>query len=387
MDYDYSKKLFVEELKKRIELLSSSKVTENVDNSSYNDIMNELFNFGIASEKEITKDNIKKLDKNTIIKVLILAGANEITADFLANKSDEFAYTEITNKINNYINTYKDVKFNQSSTFKAKLTLYIKYVNLLEKDFSEGIFEDIDELTKVMLEVGLEQEHQNKILEFIGKKNLLKGLNELIINIAVERERIEKYIQDSQAKKTLSDIYANQEIDIELIPTIAIEIAKSTGLDKDVANNITAIAICEKELLEELPKAGESDKSNVIECAKLAFSYIKTLHPVCVYQAKKIIDNLEEKYYEALSSNITKEDLESYQERPITDIENEVGNRELAINLKELSMYKIIKTTIETIETLDVENEDYKKATDALENLVKSYNDIELKKAEFKRIN
>ncbi len=67
-------KTFLEELKNRIELLSGSKVTENIDNCKINEINSILSHYDISDEREMNSHDLMMLPKNEIKKLLTYVG-------------------------------------------------------------------------------------------------------------------------------------------------------------------------------------------------------------------------------------------------------------------------------------------------------------------------
>lgn len=385
-------KSFLEELKKRIELLSSSKVTENVDNSNYDKLMNELTRSGIASEDEISEESIRNIRTEDLKKILILADVNEESADYIiAHIEHDSFYSKIAEILNKYINDFRRIGLNQSEAISEKIALYQKYIALFEEENLSKPFEEINEISKIMSEVGLPDQDKWRILEYIALVNT-KTIKEVDINLSIkisrEYERIEKYLEDEKLKSILTKKFAEEEIDIDTIPTMASSLAKELEMDSDIVNNIVVVSLASKKL-DELNRIDKEEyQKEYIAIINDILEFIVPLHKACVYDARSIKESTQEFYYKSIENGISDEMINSYLETPLSLIEDDSVSHERAIELKELSVLKPLYETLSTIESLDKSSPEYEKATGILNRLVEQYNLLEGKKEQdIKRIN
>lgn len=385
-------KSFLEELRKRVELLLSSKVTENIDNSKYNELINELSRHGIASEDPITESSIKGISDKDLKQILILADANPESADYIIGHLDhESFYSKITDIINKYISDYKKIGLNQNEMINEKISLYQKYITLFEEENLSEPFEELNEISKVMSEVGLPDQDKWRILEYIALINT-NLMNEVDINLSIqierEYEKIKDYLEDENIKSVLIKKFTDEEIDIDIIPTTASELAKELEMDVDIVNNIVVVSLASKKLDELKHVDKEEYQKEYISIINDILEFIVPLHKTCVYEARKIKESTQDFYYNSIQNGISDEMINSYLETPLSLIEEDNTTYEHAIELKELSVLKPIYETLNTITELDITTPEYEKATNILAKLVEQYQLLESKKeTDIKRIN
>ncbi len=385
-------KSFLEELKKRIELLSSSKLTENVDNSNYEELMNELTLCGIASEDNITDTTIKNISISRLRRLLTLADVNDESADYiLAHLEHNSFYSKIVDILKKYINDFKRIGSSQTEMISDKISLYQKYITLFEKEELEEPFEEINEISKIMSEVGLPDQDKWRILEYIALVNT-KTSQEVDINLSIQIEReyakIKSYLEDESIKDILSKTFKEEEIDIDTIPTLSASLAKTLSMDPDIMTNIVVVSLSSN-MLERLNKVDkEEDQEEFKVIINDILSFIVPIHKECVYEARKIKEQTEEFYFNSIQNGISEEMIYSYLETPLSLIEEGNVPFEHAIELKELSVLKPLYETLGTIDGLDLSSPEYDKATSVLNKLVDQYHLLESKKEnEIKRIN
>lgn len=385
-------KSFLEELKKRIELLSSSKVTENVDNSNYDELMNKLSLYGVASEETISESSIKDINEEELRQLLLLADVNQDSADYIiAHLSHDAFYSKIADILNKYISDYKSIGLSQNAMINDKISLYQKYITLFEKEKLSEPFEELNEISKVMSEVGLPDQDKWRILEYIALANT-KTIDEVDLNLSIRIEReydqIKSYLEDDEIKSILAKKFTDEEIDIDTIPTIASKLAEELNLDSDIVNNIVTVSLASKKLDELNSVDKEEYQNEFIAIINDILEFIIPLHKECVYEARKIKESTQDFYYDSIQNGISDEMIDSYLETPVSLIEEGNITHERAVELKELSVLKPLYETLSTAEDLDKTTPEYEKATNILSKLVEQYELLESKKeTDLKRIN
>lgn len=376
-------KSFLEELKKRIELLSSSKVTENIDNANYDLIITKLSLFGITSEEDITEDKIKVINNENLKKILLLADVNQESADYIINHlSQNSFYSKVVDILKKYITDFKSIGSSQTEMINEKVSLYQKYITLFEQEELLTPFEEINEISKIMSEVGLPDQDKWRILEYIALINT-KTVHEVDINLSIrierEYENIKDYITD-EIKEELSNVFKEQEIDIDTIPTFAASLASKLGIDANIMNNIVVVSLANN-MLERLNKVDKEDDQVEFETIiNDILDFIVPIHKSCVYEAIKIKQLTEEFYNNSIQNGISDEMINSYLETPVSLIEEGSIPFEEAIELKELSVLKPLYETLDTLEDIDITSPEYEKATSILSKLVDQYHMLESKK-------
>lgn len=384
-----SVKSFLEELKKRIELLSSSKVTENIDNSNYDKLINELTRLGIASEDEISEDSIRNINKQDLRRILILADVNEESADYIiAHLEHDSFYSKIAEILNKYISDFRRIGSSQNEMIAEKISLYRKYITLFEEENLSEPFEELNEISKIMSEVGLPDQDKWHILKYIAVINT-QTVQEVDVNLSIqierEYERIEKYLEDERIRNILAKKFMEEEIDIDTIPTLSSSLAEELELDPDIVNNIVVVSLASKKQ-EELNRIdNEEYQKEYISIISDILEFIVPIHADCVYKARSIKKSTEEFYYNSLQNGISDDMINSYLETPLSLIEEGAIPHERAIELKELSVLKPLYETLSTIDSLDRPSPEYEKAIGILSRLVEQYNMLESKKEQDKK--
>lgn len=381
-------KTFLTELRTRIQLLSSNKVTENIDNAHIDEINIILSKYGIASKDEIKLDSIRKISLDDIKELLVLIGQKEDSVEYLLSKIDEH-YEKICSLINKYISDFISIEKNQTDMINEKIKLYQKYIELFEKEELSEPFEEINEISKIFTEIGLADEDKWKILEYIAEINheTVKSFNpKLSIKVTEYLADTEVYLQDKKLSDALEETLTMANIDIDSIPEIAENLSKKTGYDKEIIINIVS-ALIASEILKQLSRTNDQEEQEeLIELTNIVLSYIVKLHDKAVYDARNIRSKTMEYYINTITNGITEEMIKKYLETPISlIIEDENINREQAIELKELSVLKPIYETLDTIESLDMTSEEYKKAVIILKKLLEQYDMFEEKKSELSK--
>ena len=155
---------FLKELKTRIELLSSNKITENINNSNIDKINDILSHYNISPNKEISFYEISLISEEDIVSLLSLVGQTANSIKYILNELDEY-YERIAAIINKYIRDFISIGATQTQMLNDKITLYKKYIDLFEQDNFKEPFSDINEISRVMSEVGLPDEDKWKIFK------------------------------------------------------------------------------------------------------------------------------------------------------------------------------------------------------------------------------
>lgn len=381
-------KAFLEELKERIQILSSTKVTENIDNAPIKEINVILAKYGVSSEENIKPESIRRIDRTDIKELLKLVGQNQDSIEYLLSKIDEH-YEKIAEQINRYLNEFASIEATQNEQIKEKINLYRKYIELFENEEFKQLFEEINEISKIFTEIGLADEDKWRIIEYIaeGNNKTIKGFDtKLIVKVAEYLEATEVYMEDKKVSAAVEATLSKAKIDIDKIPKIAIDLSKKTGYDKDIMINIIS-ALIANEVLRQLEKTeDQEEKEELTEITNIVLSYVVNLHDKDVYRARNIRNETMEYYINTITNGVTKEMIKQYLETPISLIQEcENISREQAIELKELSVLKPIYETLDTIESLDMGSEEYKKAVIILKKLLEQYDTLEEKKNEINK--
>ena len=373
---------FLKELKTRIELLSSNKITENINNSNIDKINDILSHYNISPNKEISFYEISLISEEDIVSLLSLVGQTANSIKYILNELDEY-YERIAAIINKYIRDFISIGATQTQMLNDKITLYKKYIDLFEQDNFKEPFSDINEISRVMSEVGLPDEDKWKILAYVACANN-QTVADTDINLGVlidqESQHIESYLNDSKISEIIKNRLEKEVVDIDTIPTLAEELALDTNLEKDVLINIISVIVASNLFIRFENSGNKEDKEELKELIKLILENIVPLKNPAIYEAEIIKRQKIEFYFNSLENGVNEADLKTYVDLSISEIEEKTLSREYAIDLKELAVLKTIFETLNTLETIEYNSPDYQKAINLLKKLNEQYRILEEKK-------
>ncbi len=373
---------FLKELKTRIELLSSNKITENINNSNIDKINDILSHYNISPNKEISFYEISLISEDDIVSLLSLVGQTANSIKYILNELDEY-YERIAAIINKYIMDFISIGATQTQMLNDKITLYKKYIDLFEQDNFKEPFSDINEISRVMSEVGLPDEDKWKILAYVACANN-QTVADTDINLGVlidqESQHIESYLNDSKISETIKKRLEKEVVDIDTIPTLASELAIDTNLEKDVLINIISVIVASNLFIRFENSGNKEDKEELKELIKLILENIVPLKNPAIYEAEIIKRQKIEFYFNSLENGVNEADLKTYVDLSISEIEEKTLSREYAIDLKELAVLKPIFETLNTLETIEYNSPEYQKAINILKKLNEQYRILEEKK-------
>lgn len=373
---------FLKELKTRIELLSSNKITENINNSNIDKINDILSHYNISPNKEISFYEISLISEEDIVSLLSLVGQTANSIKYILNELDEY-YERIAAIINKYIMDFISIGATQTQMLNDKITLYKKYIDLFEQDNFKEPFSDINEISRVMSEVGLPDEDKWKILAYVACANN-QTVADTDINLGVlidqESQHIESYLNDSKISETIKKRLEKEVVDIDTIPTLAEELALDTNLEKDVLINIISVIVASNLFIRFENSGNKEDKEELKELIKLILENIVPLKNPAIYEAEIIKRQKIEFYFNSLENGVNEADLKTYVDLSISEIEEKTLSREYAIDLKELAVLKPIFETLNTLETIEYNSPEYQKAINILKKLNEQYRILEEKK-------
>ena len=373
---------FLKELKTRIELLSSNKITENINNSNIDKINDILSHYNISPNKEISFYEISLISEEDIVSLLSLVGQTANSIKYILNELDEY-YERIAAIINKYIRDFISIGATQTQMLNDKITLYKKYIDLFEQDNFKEPFSDINEISRVMSEVGLPDEDKWKILAYVACANN-QTVADTDINLGVlidqESQHIESYLNDSKISEIIKNRLEKEVVDIDTIPTLAEELALDTNLEKDVLINIISVIVASNLFIRFENSGNKEDKEELKELIKLILENIVPLKNPAIYEAEIIKRQKIEFYFNSLENGVNEADLKTYVDLSISEIEEKTLSREYAIDLKELAVLKPIFETLNTLETIEYNSPEYQKAIKSLKKLNEQYRILEEKK-------
>ncbi len=363
---------FINELNKRREIVSTSS-NLNLNTNDYT-TMKELISscFG-KSIQDVTYDDIPICNTDSLKKILELIGLDSPTIDELINAISQ---TEVADKIytliDRYITDYENSQQSQYEMQKNKLDLYDKYLDIFSNKPLTSLFEDFDELKKLVFNLGLSKEEELDIQKYIADKNIkysetmTKDANSLskITNLTT------KYCDPtSSIFNQVLEILKDKDIDLELIPELATELSHAISIPESLAAN-TVCSIVLSNLYEE----EQYDKSLIEQVLGYTYSHNRIVEETSRNILRDSIDLVSKTVFLG-------NDGMQYIESSLQDIMNEENiNYDTAVDYKSIAIIKVIAETLDKLETLNPKDGDYSSAIGLLDELNNSYFSISNKK-------
>lgn len=394
---------FIKELQLRINLLNSNSTRANLNEKNYKKLNQLVKTYINRSPFSLTTTDIVEFKAKDIKEILSIIGLDD---DSIKNIIDNFDknvidfkntysqtklvsatnyFEEIRKMIENYLMDYRQINDAQNDTFEKKTEEYQKYIEIFESEDYDSLFEDFDSLFKLMNNLAISSEDKWQILKFIADKNLAYEKEEIVdINLAKKvYDIVSKYLLVENnlvtiVKKELS----KDDMDIDLIPHIASEIAKGKSLNTQTVKNCIC-ALVANSLFDYYKRAIDSDEDKeVVSSIRLMIEdvlkfYVKEENEV-IKEARLIVENNEE-FYNSYKEN-NKDDLTKFIDLSISEIESDEISHDMAVDLKTLPIIKTISETLDKIDRLFDESDDYELCCEILAELITAYKNLLMKK-------
>lgn len=382
---------FTSELRKQILMYEALEPKSSTCEQDFILIKNEFKKHNIDIEKEeLTIDKLVLLDFDALNRVLSKMDIEKVLLmQILCNYSvsrEEYKHkhvdvinllTQIVNLINDYVLKYKEISSNREGLKNNKLELYRKYYNLFSDD-QEEIFTDTEELISLMSSLAISQPDQWRILKYVNEANLNIATKKVSdINLVKEvTDYINKYLKDDDDAILIKN-QINDELDIDLLPITSETISSSLGIPKNKCLGILS-SIVLNSLLNNYQALMNENVINFVEAARIR-DMIKTV-------LNRKIDTREDLINEALNilaineeyiNNNKDVDYKEISSKTISELETSKFSYEDVIKLKTLPILKSIRETIEHINSVDKESEDYQLCCGVLEEFVLAYNNMQ----------
>lgn len=391
---------FIKELQMRIRIMQSPSELTNLDQATYEQV-NKLISEAIGRPSNTLKTNdFLIIEYPTVEQILTKIGVRE---DVLKRIKQEYQnniylfktslnktrlievtkfFEELKKMIENYLNDYQNLNINQADMRSNKVNEYTQYIHLLEQGEFLEPFDTLDELLKLMNNLAIAIEDKWRILTYIANQNISYGQKEFSnINLArkiyVINDRFIDPDEDiaSVIKKKLELV---DDIDIDLIPKLSRIIAQDENLELERTQNIIC-ALLLNSLFESYKKeAAENTEalSIIEENMQSILEYCKFEESTVVKEARIIVMSTQEFF---LRNNSEK--INQYVDLSINEIMNSHNvSRDTAIDLKTLPVLKSISETLDKIDRLSEQSEDYELCCGVLDELVNAYNHLVDKK-------
>ena len=366
---------FIEELKKRREIVTTSS-NLNLNTNNYA-TMKKLISSCFQKEiSEVTYEDLQICNKELLKELLALIGLDDTSIEeMISNIGDETIADKTKTLIEKYIVEYENIQESQQEMVRSKLELYDKYLEIFQSEQLSEPFEDFEELEKLAFNLGLSKEEELDIQRFITNKNIeySRHMTQNINALSRINTLTEKYCDPtSSIFNQILEILNEKDIDVELIPELAEELSRAISIPESLAAN-TVCSIVLSNLYGELPNREEN--ASLIEQV-LGYTYSR------------------ERIVEETSRNILRDSIDivgksllmgndgmQYIESSIQDIMNEENiSYDKAVDCKTLAIVKVIAESLDKLESLNPNDEDYSSSISLLEELNNSYFSIASKK-------
>ncbi len=400
---------FVEELKKRIELLTSTTTRANLNEDSYNAILDIINSYIHTAPSRLTVDELIKFKIDDMEKILDLIGLKEEEKNkiLLVYNSNVYSiqntslqtrivelskyFEDIIKMILDYVTDYEEIHNNQEELQSTKVSEYRHLIDVLTRESFSKLFEEeeIDKLLKLMTNFAIPVSDRQHIMQYIAMQNLKVPVldndifDEDYVNLLHHvTSVVDKHlIANSEEKDIIKKELENMDIDIDLIPSIANEIAEKHNLKYNLTKNIITALILNS-LFNSYTRAIEADESEeFIESFKSKINDVLNIELVednrIIEEARAILAEKQEFYVNSIEMD---DDVNQYVGLLISEIEDMGYDYETAVDYKTLPLIKSMSETLDKIDKLDSENPDYNLCIDMLNQLLEAYNKLLEKK-------
>lgn len=395
----------ITELEKRIQLLTSGTTSANLNRDTYDELVSIITSYTHMSSSRLTSEDITNFRLKDIERILDIICVDDSTKNMIINNFNSNVYSvknsrnktrvlemmkffeEIRKIILGYIEQFETINSNQQNVQDTKVAEYRFYIDLFSKETFDQLFteEDIEKLLKLMSNIAIPLNDRQHILQYVAEQNLKvpkkdnPRLSEEHLNIMSKVNNLHNtyVIGHSNEKEEIEKELDSNEIDIDLLPTIAKEIAQKKRLDENLVCGIL-ISMVSSSLLNAYEKAiDEGMPDEVIYSYKTKLDDVLSLEDNKEYSelssARKIIADTHDFYTLQTTKGVNVSD---YLDMLLTEIESTGVDRETAIDLKTLPLIKSISETLDKIDKLDKNSEDYSLCRGMLYELTQAYQNL-----------
>ena len=339
---------FIDSLNSRIDLLNSMEVK--LDSSKVDQVESIIDKYQVLDSSRFNKEDLEY--------VLYLADIPE---------SDN--YKEIDKEIQDFIDRFNNARNTHLNESESSTNKYNKYIDLLTSDKEGFLFIDYDDLDEVMSEVGLAIPDKWKIISYINNKNINNNKNKInILNLNSKELTFNKLYLDNQDLNTyINDNIKDINIDIDMIPSLSKKLVNNSYDEVTIKNAMGTIIL--NELYKELNEIEDEEQiDNLNEMVKDTLNYIDNYEDKIVNPLKDIVVEYEDLLNEEINKG---NDINTYVDISVDDLEKLVGDHDKALALKKLPIIKSIKDTINNIDECDKSSDDFIKYLNLLKDLNK----------------
>lgn len=392
-------KSLIHELEAKIEILTSTSVKANLDPNIYESITSIIKKYTNRAPKDISIDEIVDFKISDLNELLQLMGVqpgqiNYYMTNFSPNvylyrsnntKSHEY-FNQIKTMIVSYITDFIDFSNNQNDSQNSKVEEYRRYIEILKSEKLEDPTEEIKNISKLMESIAFPQDEYGKVLIHLAKLNLTTMEDKTLTDMRnkVEILKNEYLDKNEEISKVVLETIKKKDIDVDLIPFYAEEIAKELNVSKVLIQNII-IAIIANNILYTYIKT-ENNPETLDTLFKSVIDKIITPKEIAIETTEEILS--QNQGLIASANALTDEEIKRYIDLTIDELVNEGASLEEAIDYKMLPILKAMAESVDKLKTLNETDETYEECLGTLEDLIKMYLDkVEKNQIELKRIN
>ena len=342
-------KTFLDELNDRVNLITS--MDDKLDSSKVDQLKSIIDKYGVLDSSKFNKEDLEY--------VLSIVNTESTTDNKLIDEA-----------INQFIDDFNTAKETHISTAESSVNKYSKYIDILNGNDRE-LFIDFDELNEIMSELGTPIPDKWKIISYINECNINNNKDMItLLNLNSKLNTYNKlYLDNKDLNNYIEESIKDLNIDIDMIPSLSKKIANNTYDENKVKNAMSTIIL--NKLYNELSEStDDKQKDNLQEMINDTLNYIDDYEDKIVNPIKDIIINYEDLLNEEINKG---NDINTYLDISVDDLEKLVGDRDKALALKKLPLIKSMKDTINSIDECDKSSDDLINYLNLLNDLNKLY--------------
>ncbi|MBR6073573.1 MAG: hypothetical protein IKP76_04560 [Bacilli bacterium] len=342
-------KTFLDELNDRVNLITS--MDDKLDSSKVDQLKSIIDKYGVLDSSKFNKEDLEY--------VLSIVNTESTTDNKLIDEA-----------INQFIDDFNTAKKTHITTTESSVNKYRKYIDILNGNDRE-LFIDFDELNEIMSELGTPIPDKWKIISYINECNINNNKDMItLLNLNSKLNTYNKlYLDNKDLNNYIEESIKDLNIDIDMIPSLSKKIANNTYDENKVKNAMSTIIL--NKLYNELSEStDDKQKDNLQEMINDTLNYIDDYEDKIVNPIKDIIINYEDLLNEEINKG---NDINTYLDISVDDLEKLVGDRDKALALKKLPLIKSMKDTINSIDECDKSSDDLINYLNLLNDLNKLY--------------
>ena len=395
----------INELTKKLSSLDEASQKSYAIRHGYNTIVKIFDGITITTIDSLQIEDIVRLTPNELEEILRIVGKtdaeiNKIVLKFNPNKilfegntNSAIKQKELREYFDNirlailgYVNRYSETTANVAETFENQRNAINKYLRILTDPNNTEVLEPnvISEMETFLANNGVPAKDRSNVLGFLNKKIIdslsVEQSSDLAADVKVKVENLYKrYSTNNEYMSIVTAYVDNESIDVDQIPSIAIDLCTNTELSIPKMNN-TLIAYLAAGMYSEYAKENDANILNIISDV-LKFEVPDKIE--LLSDARKIVNANKALYMEALNNN---ENIDEYVDTYTSTLIDHGYSLNEAIDKKCLPFVVSLSKLIDKMDKFETDDPEYKEGLDNIKILVELYNEQQAKKIQGKRI-